>query len=296
MSELVEKIEILPVTNLNQHRQLVISLNQMASRLSLELGWHYLLDLTWIISQLGTITQKNIMDAGAGTGILQWYLAQNGATVLSVDRANRVDLPLRFRWGYRVKGLRSADLLPLNQVVRTYLIPGNQGYRKISRLLRDLVKVGFPQNHTGSIILYNHDLKDLVDIESDSLDAVVAVSSLEHNSPAELGLVVDELIRVIKPGGVLLATLGAARDQDWFHVPSKGWNYSVVSLRNAFRLSNDVRDNYDQYDKLFTALVKCDELRTHLASFYSHSGENGMPWGKWNPQYQPVGVCKKKPV
>lgn len=296
MIEYQEKIEILPITLLDQHRQLVFDLNHLASRLGLELGWHYLLDLTWIISHLGTVTQKNIMDAGAGTGILQWFLAQNCANVLSVDRSNRADLPLRFRWGYRVRGIRSDDLSPARQVLNSYLTPKNKGYRKISRLLRDLIKVGLPQHHTGSVILYNHDLNDLIDIESDSLDAVVAVSSLEHNPPAELGLVVDELIRVIKPGGVLLASLGAARDQDWFHVPSKGWNYSAVSLRTAFRLSNDVRDNYDQYDELFNALVSCNELRTHLASFYSRSGENGMPWGNWDPQYQPVGVCKIKRI
>ena len=31
-----------------------------------------------------------------------------------------------------------------------------------------------------------------------------------------------------------------------------------------------------------------------LAAFYARSGDNGMPWGKWDPQYQPVGVCKVK--
>ena len=36
------------------------------------------------------------------------------------------------------------------------------------------------------------------------------------------------------------------------------------------------------------------ELRDNLASFYFRSGDNGMPWGKWDPQYQPVGVCKVK--
>jgi hypothetical protein len=35
-------------------------------------------------------------------------------------------------------------------------------------------------------------------------------------------------------------------------------------------------------------------LRDNLASFYGRSGENGMPWGVWDPRYQPVGVCKVK--
>ena len=27
-----------------------------------------------------------------------------------------------------------------------------------------------------------------------------------------------------------------------------------------------------------------------LADFYFRSGDNGMPWGNWDPQYMPVGV------
>lgn len=274
-----------------------MDLNQLARRLSLELGWHYLLDLTWIISQLGDLKGKYIMDAGAGTGILQWYLAKNGVEVLSVDRANRADLPLRFRWGYQVKGLRSVDLLPVkarSSSIGSDVDHKNKGYRKLGRLVSDLVKIGLPHQFTGRVVLYNHDLKEMTEIPSDSLDAVLAVSSLEHNPPDELSQVVDELLRVLKPGGLLLATLGAAHEQDWFHQPSKGWNYSADTLRNAFGLSYDVTNNYDQYDRLFTALVNCVELRDNLASFYSRSGENGMPWGKWDPHYQPVGVCKIK--
>jgi hypothetical protein len=41
-------------------------------------------------------------------------------------------------------------------------------------------------------------------------------------------------------------------------------------------------------------LRACTELRENLASFYFRSGENGMPWGKWDPQYQSVGVLKVK--
>jgi hypothetical protein len=41
-------------------------------------------------------------------------------------------------------------------------------------------------------------------------------------------------------------------------------------------------------------LITNAELKNNLASFYFKSGENGMPWGEWNPEYQPVGVCKVK--
>ena len=61
-----------------------------------------------------------------------------------------------------------------------------------------------------------------------------------------------------------------------------------------FRL--ETPSNYDKYDEFFAALEDCAELRDNLASFYYKSPDNGMPWGIWNPKYQPVGVCKRKPI
>ena len=147
----------------------------------------------------------------------------------------------------------------------------------------------------GKVIIYNQDLGNLADILDNSIDAVVAVSSLEHNTPDDLPRVVKELERVVKPGGVILATLGAAADQDWFHQASQGWCYSDSSLRKLFNLPADTTSNYFEYDRIISELRNCAELRDNLASFYFKSGDNGMPWGEWDPQYPPVGVCKVKP-
>jgi SAM-dependent methyltransferase len=165
---------------------------------------------------------------------------------------------------------------------------------KASRQAQDMLSMAHLRRGTGKVVIYNQDLGDLADIQDNSLDAVVAVSALEHNSPDGLEKVVVELMRVLKPGGKLLATLCAARDQDWWHEPSKGWCYTDSSLRQIFCLPADLPSNYYRYDELFAALYHCNELRDNLAKFYFHSGDNGMPWGKWNPEYQPVGVCKVK--
>ncbi len=122
----------------------------------------------------------------------------------------------------------------------------------------------------------------------------MAVSALEHNTPEGLQQVVVELMRVLKPGGKLIATLCAAPDQDRWHAASSGWCYTDASLRRLFFLPPETPSNYGHYDELFSALVSCTELRDHLAAFYFRSGDNGMPWGKWDPQYIPVGVCKIK--
>jgi SAM-dependent methyltransferase len=288
-----EKIELLSVALLDEYRQQVNALKRLAQSINLEFGWHYLLDLTWILAQLGEACGRQMMDGGAGTGILQWFLAEQGAQVISVDRSSRAELPLRYRTRFRARGLRPEDLTPWREVLKVDFARKMPIRSKLSFLARELVGFSLPERSAGVVILYNQDLKDLVDIPSNSLDAVVAVSALEHNSREDLPVVVTELMRVLKPGGILAATLTAANEQDVWHTPSSGWCYTDASLRQAFNLPH-APSNYAQFDELFAALRNCAELRDNLAKFYFASGNNGMPWGKWDPQYLPVGVVKIK--
>ena len=289
-----EVIEILPTSLLEQNRSLVNELRGLAGSLGLDFGWHYLLDLVWIIDRLGPVQGKHIMDAGAGTGVAQWYLAGQGAEVLSVDRVSRADLPLRYRKRFRVEGLSKQELAPAHRVFVSNFRGSTKLRARVRSQARDLIGMAELRRSAGRVVIYNQDIKNLALIDDKSMDAIVSVSALEHNQPEDLSLVVKELLRILKPGGALLATLGAARDQDWFHEPSHGWCYSEASLRRIFGLSQDVPSNYKNYDTLFADLRECAELRDNLARFYFQSGDNGMPWGEWNPQYMSVGVCKVK--
>jgi SAM-dependent methyltransferase len=292
-----DKIEILSVDLLDEHRPLVEELRVVARRLGLEFGWHYLLDLTWIIKHLGDVKGKSIVDAGAGTGVIQWFLAGRGGRILSVDKISRAYLPLRFRANYLVGGFRPEDLVSNLDVIRYELAQPGELRQKAKRLVRNLLSILnmlLPRVTRGGVLIYNQDLGSLVDLPDECADYVVAISSLEHNAAEALTQVVSELMRVLKPGGALFATLGAAREQDWFHQPSKGWNYTETSIRQIFKLDHDVPSNYGRHDELMSALRDCTDLRENLASFYYLSGDKGMPWGKWDPKYLPVGVCKLK--
>jgi SAM-dependent methyltransferase len=292
-----EKIEIPSVEMLDVHRDVVNDLWAVSRATHVEPGWHYLLDLTWIVDNLGEINGKHIMDAGAGLGLMQWYLIEQGAAeVISADRTSRSNLPLVMRSRYKVAGMSADDLDPAS-----FVFVGNMkhavGARKITSVFRGLGGLALsslPKRYAGKLIIYNHDLSSMPEIADDSLDVVVAVSALEHNAPDGLHKVVTEIMRKIKPGGKLLATLCAGGDNDWFHEPSKGWCYTDVTLRQLFDLPKETPSNYDQYEDFMDALRGCTELRENLAKFYFLSGDNGMPWGRWDPQYQPVGVCKVK--
>lgn len=295
-----ERIEILPVELLDIHRPLVDSFHQLSRELGFDrFGWHYLLDLCWIAAQVEDCRGKTIVDAGAGTGILQWWLAEQGATVISVDRLSRADLPFLFRQRYRVEGLRPGDLQPWSARLRRFLPPRSpRRWKEYPSRLRDawsLLRIRCePMPGSGAVWIYTTDLTNLSALEDESVDAVVALSALEHNDPGHLPAVVKELMRVLAPGGKLAATLGAAKDHDWYHEPSQGWCYTASTLRRLFGLPPTCPDNYERYDELFQSLYNCAELRDNLAQFYFESDTNGMPCGIWNPKYQPVGVVKKK--
>jgi SAM-dependent methyltransferase len=290
-----DRLEILSVRLLDEERPRVNQLRHLAKSLGLEFGWHYLLDLTWTLRHLGPARGRRIMDAGAGTGIIQWYLAQQGATVYSVDRLDRSALPLRLRAHTRVRGLRPQDMVSTAAVMghERATLPAAVKPRRFFRNLQAMLQRLVPPRG-GEVILYNEDLARMSELADESIDEIVSISSLEHNTPEGLVRVVEEMLRVLRPGGRIIATLCTAGQSDWYHEPSNGMCYSAESFRRIFRLSGDVADNFSAYDGLLEELRACAELRDHLAAFYARSGSNGMPWGKWDPQYQPVGVVKTK--
>jgi SAM-dependent methyltransferase len=294
-----EKIEIPSVDLLDRQRDTVNRLWNVSRATRVEPGWHYLLDLAWIAENLGPMGGKHLLDAGAGMGLMQWYLIEQGAAeVISADRASRYDLPLVMRSRYPVAGLRPGDLGPAWNVLKGNVARAS-GFGKVVYFLRGLVALGMialPKRFSGRVLIYNQDLTSMPDVPDNSLDAVVAVSALEHNTPEGLQKVVAEIMRKLKPGGKLLATLCAGKDKDWFHEPSQGWCYTDSTLRRLFDLSAGVPSNYARHDELLNSLRNNVELQDKLARIYFQSGDNGMPWGKWDPQYQPVGVCKVKPV
>ena len=292
-----ELIEILPVSLLTSEAGVVGELRRLSRRTNIGLGWHYLLDLAWVLKHSRARPGMRILDAGAGLGLLQWYLSERGCEVLSVDRMPRDAMAVRLRARYNVRGHRREDLLGIGKALWRETVRPSSVRHRIREPLRIVEGLSQRIVHPapGSVAILNQDLGDLSVLPDASVDEIVSVSSLEHNAPSDLERVVPELLRVLRPGGRLVATVSAAREADWFHEPSQGWCYTDASLRRIFRLSPGVPSNYDEYDLRFAEIRECAYLRDNLGRAYFNSGQNGMPWGRWDPQYQPVGVVKVKP-
>ncbi len=308
----VERVEILSTALLDDARTYLQQIRALETELRAGIGWHYVLDLSWTAKDLSPVVRgTRFLDAGAGRGLMQWWLSDQGGDVISVDRLDRKDkMGKKWRERWPIKGLRgNEDLAPVDYEVRRarphLVLPGIREFlppksprhwpQYPQKLLRSWEKVQYTPGGQGTVYIYGQDLTDMTDVPDESVDAIVSISSLEHNDIAGLRGCVAELMRVLKPGGVLTATVGAARDKDWFHEPSQGWCYTEETLREVFDIPDSAPSNYDRYDELMDDLCNCDELKDNLADLYFKSGDNGMPWGKCDPQYQSVGVVKIKP-
>jgi ubiquinone/menaquinone biosynthesis C-methylase UbiE len=275
---------------------------EIAQELNKPLGWHYLLDLAWTAGIVEQWVPKGatILDAGGGTGLIQLWLAAHSRDVISVDRMPRYFRASLRRWCPIVEYASGRPGPTPGEAARSIA----RAVREQKYLLRSLGCIGATARDRllsrpkpadrNTIRVLEADLLDLSEIPSATVDAVVSISSLEHNSPGNLTKVVRELERVLRPGGRIIATLGAAKDDDWYHEPSSGWCYTEATLREIFRLDPGCPSNYGDYDALFTALKGCSFLRDNLSDFYFHAGNNGMPWGVWDPKYQSAGVVKVK--
>jgi SAM-dependent methyltransferase len=295
-----DKIEILPVSLLKDYQNRADEFQALSDSLSLGLGWHYLLDLTWVSLQLPLCQGMMTLDAGAGYGILQWWLLEKGSNVISADRIQRGSLPQSILKRYRVRDWHTYDCTEFDQQPLHDFLPPispRKWYphlKKLSNIFKRWNKERKPGERMGTAYLYHGDLRHMPEIKDQSVDAVVSVSALEHNPPDDLRACIMELMRVLKPGGKLIVTLGAAREKDWFHEPSSGWCLTQNTLCDLFNLPRDIPSNFDRYDELFEAICNSKQLKDRLANFYFESGNNGMPWGIWDPKYQPVGIVKVK--
>lgn len=304
------------------------------------IGWHYYLDLAWMVREIRRLPEGSlILDAGAGTGLSQFILAELGYNVISADFANRTfSKQYRDRYGSVMHFINDQDQVydnrytrHLEKIYKSPVVKGKEYIAKssglvsrlisffsassgentlsiieqnrfnpsygmtsssaVNRVLREDVK-----GNCGRIFIYKCDLKDMSILPDNFVDGVVSISALEHNDHEDFTKCMDEILRVTKPGGQLAITVSASQSEDWFHEQSKGWCYSEATLKRLFRLPERVASNFSQKEEIFEKLRKeNNELHKRLAPFYYKSGENGMPWGKWDPKYQPVGVLKIKP-
>lgn len=271
------------------------------------LGWHYITDLAWIYRHARTWPAGiTVLDAGGGTGPVQFLLAEMGFHVTNID----LMLPKTHRLSFRYRLQR--------QVLPSYQASGYLDHLKAEYQPAPLQRLlaagrGAPpfvlwsewrcrhalehwrtrygiQSEPGTIRWLVGNLTGAPELSSASFAAVVSLSALEHVERSQLPALIDELNRLLAPDGRLAITTSAsATNLSWYHEPSHGWCFSPDDLQTVF---GAVPAGGPSADVVLGRYQENRYLRTHLARFYRRSGKNGMPWGRWDPKYVPVGIFR----
>lgn len=291
-------IEILG-TSLLREKEHLSYLHHWKKVLSKEIGWHYPLDVIWQLKQLETLEDKNavIIDAGAGTGIMQFLAADQGYDVISVDFDERSKPKMEsLFFNIELKNDQKFE----HEYIKHLSSNGGKKIPKVSRLLkmfnpssvRELLK---NKSSRGKITFLKADLADLAGIEDGSIDAIFSTSAIEHiKDKKSLEIAIDQLNRKLTPNGSMFITTSASPTESWFHEPSKGWCFSRKDLSKLFNFL-DITESYDDYEKKYEQILVSSYLQKQMPKFYFETENCGMPLGKWDPKYLPVGViCPKR--
>ncbi|MFC1797252.1 methyltransferase domain-containing protein [Pseudomonadota bacterium] len=273
-----------------------------------QVGWHYFIDLAWIYSQVRNWPSSyRILDAGGGHGPTQFLLAELGFNVTNLDLVLREPAPRvqkRYRMTIETSGSYQettyVDHLTRNSKKRHVL----RKLREViyySSLYQDLSSKKYRKVHdqwrkdsgiaseVGRLAWMRANLCDVPEIAASSFDAVVSLSALEHIPAALLPQAWAEITRICKPDvKVAITTSATEQATTWFHQPSQGNCFSENDLETIFG-ARPARSNLPA-NEMIGHYQSCAYLKDNLAGFYSKSGDNGMPWGKWDPVYFPVGL------
>ncbi len=273
------------------------------------IGWHYIIDLTWIYSQaIRWPVGLRVLDAGGGRGPAQVMLAEMGFDVTNIDLVHtQPDYIFNKRYGTKRNKLTS--------YVETRYVQHILNFGRYRQLLKNAKKAvfesallrnstyskyenrheswrgnnGLKNRKVGKIDWLAGNLCEVPEIKTGSFDAVMSLSSLEHIPQEILPNALAEIDRMVKPNGFWAVTTSATdQKKTWYHQQSMGYCFSSGDIASIFGAE---AANFDKPLDILLKYQNSRYLKDNLAPHYRLSGNNGMPWGKWNPLYLPVGIA-----
>lgn len=272
-----------------------------------QIGWHYIVDLTWVYRRLKDQPPGLcVLDAGGGAGPTQFLLAELGHNVTNIDLFHR----LPARWQRRRYGMEITTLSSYNPTSYVEHLKNFGGGGLTARLRRFAEKypwikslrspramarhnswrrvAGLRERSIGNIELVSGNLSAMREVESNQFNAVVSLSALEHIPADSLRPAMDEIKRLLRPNAIwAITTSGTERPETWWHAPSQGYCFCEADFTDLFCA---VPRRQKSPGEILNLYKKNTYLKNNLAGFYKKSGNNGMPWGEWNPLYIPCGI------
>ena len=260
-----DEIHFFSETIIDEHPELAMEVLGFAAKFGIALGWHYLLDLTWVLSKLQSLPPLCILDAGAGGGLLQFILATHGHKIISADAFIR-NPPKS------VENIIPVYKSGSKEAIKTsYAVYHNQaqGMEELSLPSRERVPFGSIEYHCCN-------LENMEHLETNEVDVVVSISALEHNPPEKIPTIMQELQRASKPGAPMLITI-SMDNPPRFDEPSYSWLLNHKGVARLYGLAADYETNSEDMGRMLEDLKQAQRLPRWLASMYFASGKNGCP-------------------
>tara|TARA_Y100000589_G_scaffold28724_1_gene23894 strand:- start:20441 stop:21400 length:960 start_codon:yes stop_codon:yes gene_type:complete len=221
-------------------------------------GWHYDLDIIWIIEKLNEYDIKPgdwILDAGAGQGLLQFILLAKGYNVISYDyskrnilfRANKIfniknnvkDLDYSHKYMKRIK--YSPNKKNSKSLINYFRRCGLKVFLKnifiwLFNYCIYLSEIFFSNKKAyGKLIMYRGAFQDLSKLDI-KVNAVVSLSAIEHCDKEEIKFCLDEMYKKLSKGPLIITTSIHDLKDDKYEDFFSSWTFGFDSLLNLFNI------------------------------------------------------------
>ena len=261
-------------------------------------GWHYDLDLIWILENLDQNNIKKgstILDAGGGLGIAQFVLASKGFNVISLDFSPR-EMPLLAKGIFEINFEKQTKLNYEHDYIgfvdyegdssKSYDKNKSSVLKKIFKILKYGPMYGMAllnqkikikrnlylntiekhKNHDGfGSIKFIRAAFHEIPLADQNVDALISVSAIEHADFKLLKKNIEEMTRVVKKGKPLLITTSATgENQKWFHKKTKGWCFDQSTLEKYFHL-----DFHLDFKKAEKDILNSGKWRKRIDNYYA---------------------------
>ena len=276
-----------------------------------QIGWHYITDITWIYSHVKDWPRDyKVLDVGGGGGPVQFLMAELGFDVTNIDlNLNKPGFAYQKRYQCVYEVLPSFE----ETSYKTFLNESNKEQYYLKTAVKNIIKQSMPYKwysakryigkheqwrrvkklatpRIGHIKWIKGNLCNIPEVPDNAFDAVVSLSALEHIPLKVLQVALGEIKRVLKPGACwAVTTSGTEKAETWYHEPSQGNCFSRADIENIF---GAIPRKDQSPHEILKKYQNNNYLKENLAKFYFKSGKYGMPWGKWDPKYIPVGIFK----
>ena len=315
----MEKIELFDISLLDDEIKLK-EIDHWLKVLNWNNGWHYDLDIIWVLRHLEKLNiplGATIVDAGAGLGVMQFILASRGYNVISLDFGKR-EIPKYAEGIFNIEcidrdlgdytheymefmsfGQRSAKEapIPITSKIKPYIMQPSKIIHRIGSSIRQRYNPHYlhelRRDHAGygKITFLRGTFNDMP-IKDNMADALISISAFEHNTFEDMADSVIEFNRVIKPDAHMMVATSASNEKDWYHEPSKGWNFTQQTLSKLFGVTDNI--SFD-YDLTLRRIKSCKKFKHRISDYYKYSKESGLPYGDLTKAaYIPVGIIKQK--